>query len=402
MVHSTVNVMPWRRSYRLITIAFMTMLVFPLLMLNSQTQSVGAQGEWAPPQTVFIPETGQTLDQVFLDQWREGGGVSAYGYPITPEITRDDGTIVQYMQYARFEYYPEGNANGDYFALGNVGEELRPFSLQRSVASFISTGESGKATAQVTGSVKAWMPVDAASVTNESVRYVEDSAHTVRYGFRNFWEKTGEASYLGNPLTEEYVVDGITYQVFERGQLAWQNGQSPWMVPVGQMLADKYQLDQEPVAQGDLPTYSEDLFVPPPPPVVAIDGYGPGPVPGTAKSIVVSISQQRMWAYEGDTVVISSLVSTGKPGFDTPVGMFSISKKVEIQDMEGLIGGEYYNVESVPDVMYFTTVGHAFHGTYWHNNFGAVMSHGCVNLPMDIAAALYDWTPMYTTVQIVP
>lgn len=129
---------------------------------------------------------------------------------------------------------------------------------------------------------------------------------------------------------------------------------------------------------------------------------GPGPVPGAAKSLVVSISQQRMWAYEGETAALSSLVSTGKPGFDTPTGTFSISKKVEVQDMEGLIGGEYYNVTNVPDVMYFTTVGHAFHGTYWHDNFGAVMSHGCVNLPLDVAAFLYEWTPMGTPVLILP
>lgn len=66
------------------------------------------------------------------------------------------------------------------------------------------------------------------------------------------------------------------------------------------------------------------------------------------------------------------------------------------------IGGEYYNVTNVPDVMYFTGVGHAFHGAYWHSNFSAVMSHGCINLPLDVAAWLYDWTPMGTPVRIVP
>ena len=54
--------------------------------------------------------------------------------------------------------------------------------------------------------------------------------------------------------------------------------------------------------------------------------------------------------------------------------------------MEGVIGGEYYNVPDVPCVMYFTNGGHALHGTYWHSNFGTPMSHGCVNLPMDVAA----------------
>ena len=386
------------RLHHAFILLFASTLMAPMTMISGQQAQ--AQ-EWSAPRTVYIPETGHTLDQVFLDQWREAGGASTYGYPVTPEITLDDGTIVQYLQYARFEYYPNGNANGDFFALGDIGEELRPFSLQRSVAGFTSTGNADESGAAETNAavIAAWLPVDQSTLASPQVRYVEATGHTVRYAFLNFWEETGEAGFLGNPLTQEYVTDGVTYQVFERGQLAWENGKEAWLMPVGQILADKYQLDQEPVAQGDIPTYSEDLFVPPPAPAPA--PYGPGPVADTSKSIVVSISQQRMWAYEGETLFLTSLVSTGKPGFDTPTGMFSISKKVPIQDMEGLIGGEYYNVTDVTDVMYFTTVGHAFHGTYWHNNFGAVMSHGCVNLPMDVASVLYDWTPMYTPVQIV-
>jgi lipoprotein-anchoring transpeptidase ErfK/SrfK len=68
--------------------------------------------------------------------------------------------------------------------------------------------------------------------------------------------------------------------------------------------------------------------------------------------------------------------------------------------MEGVLGGEYYNVPDVPSVMYFTDVGHAIHGAYWHNNFGAVMSHGCINLPVELAAWLYEITPTGTPVVI--
>ncbi len=172
-------------------------------------------------------------------------------------------------------------------------------------------------------------------------------------------------------------------------------------MPVGQLLADKYQLDQTPIAQGSLPTYSEELFIPPPEASIEVASSGPGAVPGTEKSIVVSIGQQRMWAYEGETAVLDTFVSTGRPEFATPTGTFSIVVKKEVEDMEGLIGGEYYNVPEVPSVMYFTDVGHAIHGTYWHNDFGSVASHGCINLPMEIADFLYDWTPMGTTVQII-
>jgi lipoprotein-anchoring transpeptidase ErfK/SrfK len=120
------------------------------------------------------------------------------------------------------------------------------------------------------------------------------------------------------------------------------------------------------------------------------------------KAIVVSISHQMLWAYKGQKVVLSTYVSTGRAGFDTPVGSFAVLTKLPSQTMEGVIGGEYYNVPDVPSVLYFTNSGHALHGTYWHNNFGMPMSHGCVNLPLDVAAWLYDWAPVGTPVLIVP
>ena len=99
-------------------------------------------------------------------------------------------------------------------------------------------------------------------------------------------------------------------------------------------------------------------------------------------------------AYEGDVAVNETSVSTGRPGFDTPPGTFYVSDKLESQDMEGVLGGEsYYNVPQVPFVMYFTDLGHAIHGAYWHENFGAVMSHGCINLPVWFAEWLYYWAP---------
>jgi lipoprotein-anchoring transpeptidase ErfK/SrfK len=119
------------------------------------------------------------------------------------------------------------------------------------------------------------------------------------------------------------------------------------------------------------------------------------------KSIVVSLGQQMLWAYKGQEVVLSSPVSTGRAGFDTPPGSYAIIAKLPVQTMEGTIRGEYYYVPDVPNVMYFTNGGHALHGTYWHANFGTPMSHGCVNLPLDVAAWLYQWAPMGTRVLVV-
>jgi lipoprotein-anchoring transpeptidase ErfK/SrfK len=132
--------------------------------------------------------------------------------------------------------------------------------------------------------------------------------------------------------------------------------------------------------------------------------FGPGPQQGAWKEIVVSISAQSMWAYEEGELVISSLVSTGTaevPETTTPMGWYSVLAKFDAQTMEGTISGEYYRVEDVPYVMYFDDFGNALHGTYWHANFGAPMSHGCINLPMDIAAWMYEWAPVGTAVTVV-
>ncbi|HEV2127980.1 MAG TPA: L,D-transpeptidase [Thermomicrobiales bacterium] len=372
-------------------------LLAPVAMVTNQ--EAGAQ-EWSAPRTVYLPETGHTLDQVFLDYWREAGGAAAFGYPITPEITREDGSIVQYLQYARFEYYPQGNEDGFYFALGNLGEELRPFNLQRSVASFTTTGapeQPGSMTMDA-GFLGAWMPAEAPQSDSPYVRYVEETGHTVRYAFLSFWDQSGGVDYLGNPLTEEYVIDGVTYQIFKRGQVAWENGKDAWLVPVGELLAEKYWLDTTPVAQGSIPTYSEELFIPPPTPTPEPQ-IRQAPADGE-RWIEINLSTQYLIAWQGDVPVLETYVSTGKPGFDTPPGTYHILVKKPSEDMEGVIGGEYYNVPEVPDVMYFTDVGHAIHGAYWHSNFGAVMSHGCVNVPLGTSNVLYNWASIGTRVVI--
>jgi len=358
--------------------------------------------EWSAPRTVYIDATGHSLDQAFLDLWRDGNGAESYGNPITAEITLENGHIVQYFQYARFEYWPEGDANGVHTFIANIGEELRPISVTRSIATWNSTGESQKSTRSEESLriSQAWLPLaaDAVNPDDENVRYIEETQHSVGGGFRSFWEATGEAGYLGNPLTEEYVQDGTTYQVFERGQLAWKSGEDVHMIPVGKVLADKYRIDQQPTAQGDLPSYSEDLFIPPPPPEPAVGG---GYVPGAGEVwIDINLSAQHMAVYQGDTIIGDTYVSTGRPGFDTPTGTYYINSKYESDDMEGTIGGEYYNVPAVPYAMYFTGVGHAIHGAYWHNNFGAVMSHGCVNLPVGFSEWLFSISPVGTRVVI--
>ena len=366
-------------------------------------QQASAQSDWAPPPTVYIPETGHSLDRLFLDLWRGAGGASSFGYPITQEITQDDGHVVQYLQYARFEYWPEGDANVNTVILGKLCGERRPITVQRSQISSSQPGESA-ALLESARQMKAWLPVDASKATSDNTTYIEATQHTISGGFLAFWEKSGGDSYLGNPLTEEYVLDGTTYQVFERGQLAWTKGGDVQLVPIGEVLAAKYGHDTQPMAQGSIPNYSEDLFIPPPEPTpepaVEVAKNAPADVPSGEVWIDINHSYEYMTVYQGNSVLMETYISTGKAGFETPPGTFYINSKLPEQDMEGVIGGEYYNVPSVPSVMYFTDVGHAIHGAYWHNNFGAPMSHGCINVPVDLAAYLYSVSPIGTRVEI--
>ena len=132
---------------------------------------------------------------------------------------------------------------------------------------------------------------------------------------------------------------------------------------------------------------------------------GPGRWQAGGNEVVVSLGAQRLWAYEGEHVVLATWVSTGTaetPEVATPVGQFRVLVKLPLETMTGTVNGEPYEVKDVPYVMYFTDEGHALHGTYWHNNFGTPMSHGCVNLPMDVAEWMFRWAPEGTAVTVIP
>ncbi|MCA9877176.1 MAG: L,D-transpeptidase [Thermomicrobiales bacterium] len=345
---------------------------------------------WSPPNTVYVPETGHSVDGVFLDAWREWGGTTAWGNPITAELT-EDGVIVQYYDYGKFEYHP-ADPEGRVVHFGDLGRQTQPFMVRR--ASGSGSAEANEAAL----AARAWVPAASTVARPDSLawQYAPDTGHGVAGSFKDLWDETGGASYLGDPLTEPYKVDGITYQVFERGKIAQATGESPQLMPIGKLTVERLGLETAPTAQGDLPTYSEDLFTPPP--ITAVDGSLADP--NGERWVMINLTLQYLWAYQGDTVLWQGYISSGRAGFQTPPGEFHVLSKLPSQTMEGVLGGEYYNVPDVPDVMYFTEGGHALHGTYWHNNFGTPMSHGCINLPMDVADWMYQWAPMGMRVDI--
>ena len=122
---------------------------------------------------------------------------------------------------------------------------------------------------------------------------------------------------------------------------------------------------------------------------VTMKGYG--------KWIEVDLTNQTTTLYLGDKPIETYLISSGRAQTPTEVGEFAVYRKYPVKTMTGTILGEYYYVPNIKWVSFFDG-GEAFHGTYWHHNFGHPMSHGCINMTEAAAKVLYDFAPIGTKV----
>lgn len=116
------------------------------------------------------------------------------------------------------------------------------------------------------------------------------------------------------------------------------------------------------------------------------------------KKLIVDLATQWLTAYEHDEVVYRTRLSSGvrmeEGGFATPVGHYRTTHKRPCRHMftQPSEFGTGFDLPGVPWVSYFTRDGVAFHGTYWHNDFGVPHSHGCINLRPQDAKWVYRWT----------
>jgi len=378
---------------------------------------------WSPPPTVWVEATGHTADRLFLEAWR--GEPDLLGNPITEEFPSrfgfasqpDADRVVQYYQNVALAYVPEAPAGEQVQTL-----DLGRMALDQRLAQYPSAAL-----------LRADEPASCGGAA--SCLEIADTRQTLRGPFLAYWEERDGGRWFGDPLTEAFrAPDGSVVQYFEKGALRLAADRAVRPLPLGEQMAKFQKLDTRPIPKpDDIPVFDESLFVEPPLPEPepereselepelapaaeaaeaieeaaagwGVGEFGPGPQQGAWKEIVISISGQAMWAYENGELVTSTYVSTGTgevPETVTPIGHWSILTKYDIQDMEGTISDEYYFVEDVPHVMYFDNLGNALHGAYWHSNFGAPMSHGCVNLPLDVAAFLYEWAPVGTAVSVI-
>ncbi len=119
------------------------------------------------------------------------------------------------------------------------------------------------------------------------------------------------------------------------------------------------------------------------------------------KTVKVDIAEQRAFFYEKGKLVFDVRCATGqlfKAGnFETPKGDHFVYRKTPSQHMwGGAVGNEgSFDLPGIPWVSYFKTTGQAFHGTYWHNDYGRPRSHGCVNVTADASKWIFRWTMPY-------
>lgn len=112
----------------------------------------------------------------------------------------------------------------------------------------------------------------------------------------------------------------------------------------------------------------------------------------THKWVSVDLYEQVLIAYEGETPVFSTLISSGLSEWATNEGLFNVYLRFARTTMSGAYSQpDFYYLQEVPWTMYFDG-DIALHGTYWHDGFGYRQSHGCVNMSITDAKWLYEWS----------
>lgn len=134
--------------------------------------------------------------------------------------------------------------------------------------------------------------------------------------------------------------------------------------------------------------------------------------------ILVSLTQQWLWAYQDGKMVFATPVTTGMPYLWTPQGMFPITvKRTDQMFYSPWPPGSpfYYTPQHVNYEMLFREKGFYIHDAPWRHAFGPgtevphtspdgtqeTGSHGCVEVVTPAAAWLYNWAAIGATVDIV-
>jgi len=120
-------------------------------------------------------------------------------------------------------------------------------------------------------------------------------------------------------------------------------------------------------------------------------GYSEKTFNGVNRWAEVNLTRQEAYMHLDDQVIQTFRISSGRAATPSDPGEWAVSRKIPLHTMRGTINGESYVVPNVPWVVFFNPDAEAFHGAYWHNNFGTPMSHGCINMTIPDAKMMYNF-----------
>lgn len=333
------------------------------LLLISLLSVTAAASAASPP--LYARPTGHTIPAAFRPLWEQTGGADGLGWPLDEVKTNAEGQE-QWFAYGRI--VQKGNNPPE---LAIVGREAAQFGSVLNLPPFKP------------------MPKPAGPAPTNAL-YFSTSGHWTANGFFTVWNI--KKALLGEPISEEFQQNGSTVQYFERGRLE-----------IDATANNAIRITQ-------LGILAHGPAAPPVDPPDGADQIGEAPIrdiqgvtPHQGHWVLVNLAQQHLWAFDGTNLVQELDVSTGVAGHATPTGSFWVQQRFFAQEMVG----PGYDLPNVPYVQYFGNdglswqEGYSLHGTYWHHNWGHVMSHGCINLPTDFAAWLWDWAGVGTPVEVI-
>jgi len=158
-----------------------------------------------------------------------------------------------------------------------------------------------------------------------------------------------------------------------------------------------YHLTERYGSYGDTFLAAGEAFKP-----ITPEGISPITPEITDKQIVVDVNHQNLRCFEGKEEILFCRVSTGAlwtnegtqtEAYSTPVGDYhAISRKYVSLHMAGGSKASGWETLAVSWSSIFASGGVAVHSTFWHNNYGYPMSHGCVNVPPEVAKFVFRWS----------
>ncbi|HEU0165958.1 MAG TPA: L,D-transpeptidase, partial [Thermomicrobiales bacterium] len=350
-----------------------------------------------------------------LDYWRANGSAAVYGNPISEPFAAPNGLYSQAFERGIFQWNPNWlNTEDPTVRLMPIGADV----LSQRQGTLTAAGRRTGADPRLT----AFTPPSSNSARAEVVnslngRFSTVTGFSIAGDYQEWYDDHEGTFYLGEPISEPFSESGQVVQYYENGML-YETGSGVQLAKLPTLNPAQWGFDTTPIKQGDLQTYDESIFQ---------TADNPGGVDVTQLSgkrfIQVTLSTQSMGVYQGGDTVLTSLISSGlDPNFTVP-GEFHVRLKFPSQTMAGFTdesgetagfrdpndtnsadtptGDTPWLVPDVPNVMYFSLSAEALHGCYWHSNFGNPMSHGCINLPLDVAAFMYGWNPLGVHVSII-